>query len=1454
MYDILHRSQTTHRKKRLRIFVAFLLCSILILTNFLGVASKMDASLSFAYAEDAELADENNSTTETEPTESSSNDSSSSSSSSSSEQSADDAKNELGEFREITQKEFTNEDLTNMLEDTEHPAVPGNLWSGLGGTGKYFAGFTKSTSTVAYDDLASEDIRLGGAATYGYVLDRTGLDHSFSTSTSEEIIYKMARFLLGAVLYGGYALQIGVNWIFALIVDIADYVNIFGWIAKETTIQYDDTHSMKSVTFGDSLVTIDDNSPFAGLRDIVVQLYKGVAGIGLGLAILGFAVSVLLAVLGWKVSSSKRTSMGSGMLSAVGKFVFRCFIILATPIVIGSIYTGILDKTKDAYSGSTVSDYALYSNMIDFAKWVKHSRLALPDGKIEGLIYTTDDGKISPVTHDTILRINAYSAGLRNARDTLDVYNNTTNKEEAKYGKKTDTSQDGIEAQNDEGVNDWGMAVISRWATMAEYSSSMFESYAKMDYYKVVLKKDASEASKKTFIDLITVDGTLELEGNKRNGLYKTGKPLLQPDDSSKSSDALIGTAYGGSRNGVNASAAGLSTLGMYNYLTTVFTPTSMTYTDTESLASKVSAPYHAAVGLAGRGFVAFGNYMLMFSMIWSMAVLGFMFAMYAINALIVSIPKIIGNLIASTLGSPIFFIKLFMAVIIVGIEILGGAIFYMIAQTVMMGIATIGDSMTTNALGTITPITGVVGNSISTTLYGVVNVIASILLMFTVFLMIKWRGRILGMFGTMIENSLNSIFGMFETTAQGTQNFQGGRNGLYTTDEQGNNQFSNIDGSKNSFSDALHGRGEGDGSGSNNRGSQERSSKVHGAKSLLGKGYNAASEMRDRISSEEARLGRPLTGAEKAKVIGSEIGTRSALGALKGASAAIGSEGGVNLAKDIDGIRDAKVEDGLRSRQNDASAIDRMTQDVAQGSTGAPQNVQEIEDYERAVKANPEAFNADGTSKPETDSVPTVSHTEINSGAQGGNSTGAPIQADSNNHIQRDSTNQTDANINAESEISSTNDINAVNGDANSAPIPVFASQAEGAKALADAKQQVYEAEFNARNAETPLQQETTAEALQTAKAELAAVEAGVAGYAEGSTAEVQKELGAVPIPVINSATQGQNVLKNAENVAEKAQRSYNDAVIAKQAGANVPAAKLEQLREAATTAQQTVVATQQAVNQFNNSAQQQNASNSTTAVNGGNIQQTSTSPQQATATTAQSGGNTQATNNVQQTTNVAGSSVGGSTVQHSTTATSTNSNTSTSSSIPKFSSFAQSNHTIMSAQRQLTNAKTILQNLPQSNTAQRTQVQQQVDKAQQTLRMAQAGASQLFKAQPSTLVREVQGKRASNEAVAKSLQNVRNAQVQMRQMAVNGNGSGEEARQIKAQLKQAQADAVKLGIDKKFLSSPSALEQAMKSLNNQHASAISGTTSKQVKQGNSISDLQKRQAEMMAEMNKGK
>lgn len=1357
-------------------------------------------------------------------------------------------------------------------------ANSGNAWATLGGTSRFFAVYTKASRTVSYSDLASGYIAnedgeadekssladsdkasknvYGTAGLYGYILDASGLDHSFAKGEIGEIVVKFGRLLMGLLVLVGYLVQLGVNYAFKFLLDLLDYINIFKMVT-------DDTSGM-----GSALA----NSPFSGMQKAIADLYNFASSIGLILAVIMFGGAVGLAVMGWQLSqSNKRTREGQGLVKTYGKYLFRVFIILFLPLTLGVMFASIIDTTKNHYEATNGSDYAIYSNLVDFQKWTTHSRLALPNGSIDGLVATESSAnrQLRPISHQETILINASGAGLRNAQRLVE------DTEQSSFGYKTDndllgsTGEDGKstnvdvnsaikdgqdsggagESIDSKGVNTYAMNVLLNWMTMTPYRASQYEAYVKNKYATNKDRRKEVEDSDDKFIKAISNDGSLRIPdynsglGGQNFMTDPAQHTYGQTDDSKYTTPAPVGSSEQGQR-------GGLSSLGMYNFLATTFDDKSMVYTDSTSFVGQASTPYHTAVGLTGRGFVALGNGLLMFAMVTAMAMLGFFFAMYAINAVIVSIPKIASNLTATAFGSPLYAIKVIVAVFIVGIELIGGAIFYSISQYILVGIASLGDTMMSDAnkvgaifFGNDTMANIATSGALSATLYGSLNVLSAFLLLFVTTRLIKIRGQVLGIFGQMIESFINKVFGMFETTNHQSNQFQNGNNGLYTTDEKGNNQLSNLDGSKS----ALSQRNE-NGTSGFNKGSQERSSKVSNPQGLLGKMYNAKSNLNDRLNADEAEKGRELTNAEKMKSIASHGLSNGTAGAIRGVGSMTGSKSIQGLADDMEARREARIEDSLAKRSTQEEARRALVNDAESNPSGQTTDVDDIRAFQRVMggevnqpnvreeKASGEKGLVDINKKEDQN----VQHTHDVVGANTkDNSTAGDIAgivakdgtgADtvtSNLQETTDIKDEINATSNATNTITSpTSDVAgqlATDAGSNSGAVLALpiSNAKEGAQKLTEAQSNLAEAQVAHKNATTESAKEQAQQAIHTAEREIASIEKGIENQAIASAQSGKQDTaGFLAVAPVKSVAEGEQRIVQAQQASEQAQKQ----LVQVTQGQNVQPAMVQKATDAVQKANQTVVATHHAVAQYKQ-ANNVNQTMHTTA--------TATNVANTTAT----GGST----NVTQATNVQGDTQhmtatsattvqqGGSVTNSSITTNGVGSSNVGSSVAPVITSTTMASKAILDAQKTVRETEIRMEHATSEN--ERVQLSQSLTTARTNLNAVQGQALQFFDQQQATSVLR-QGSalttvpKLTNADAQQHLVKIRDAHAHLDRVTSSPVKSSKDISMATKSLQSAIKDARSAGIAKSIISSPTNLKGALDSIRAQQSALLKGST----------------------------
>lgn len=512
-------------------------------------------------------------------------------------------------------------DIVQRLDKTSGAngnAAVGNAW-GYMASSSYFWGQANSTDyAVTYSTLKSGAEESDNSATtrmnkaryfassYGFMLYRTGLDHSGENS-SQFAMFKMGRYIFGGLLLIVYMLASVINKAFSWVFSVLEIMNPLDWAVNGAKSHPD--------------------SAFASIANEVKQIYDAITGIGFLGAALCISAAIAFSLIGLRVSDQSggggSTSLKNGLLGAVWHYFKRVFTMVALPTLLLALWVLLVGSIKQTnfQASQNVSEYAIYSNFSDFKGHVTHSRLALP-ASLEKEIYTsTSAGSVPILKHDTIVRINAEGAGREGAR---------------KY-----VGQGISDAMTTQDSTDTASNLLMAWMGSDTYSAS--------NYAAAVQRQYVSEHSKEDWSNKEIADN-LKKELVDENSKYISNGGLIVNNGNVVRGDKTE-VAFSQSNKGDNQNK-GLSTLGMYNYLGTMFNSTSMKHNAIDNLSGSANQYEHYAVGLVGRGFTALGNYLFAFGLMMAGIVLGWGYGYWTIRALMESIPKMFGSLLLGGLGA----------------------------------------------------------------------------------------------------------------------------------------------------------------------------------------------------------------------------------------------------------------------------------------------------------------------------------------------------------------------------------------------------------------------------------------------------------------------------------------------------------------------------------------------------------------------------------------------------------------------------------------------------------------------------------------------------------------------------------------------------------------------------------------------------------------------------------
>ncbi|WP_219152409.1 rhomboid family intramembrane serine protease [Amycolatopsis sp. TNS106] len=491
--------------------------------------------------------------------------------------------------------------------------------------GWLFAEISGSSQTVGYGTLKAADG--DGADIYAGMLDyahfgATNADLGLDTMSSG-IGGQIVGMIGGSVIWVLYALALAVGTLFFLIIQLLKIINPFLWFYQAV--------SAVNETFGNGMVCATDGfgaetchtggGALAGLQNWINDWYGMLTSIAWEALIPLF---IAITIIG--LTLFKKMDRGS----AIKKLLVRIVFIGVGLPLIGSMYTGVLDKFDDSllgqHSGPT---RVVLSTYVDFEAWAMNDRLGIPD---EADI-AWDNGQASSnalmSVRTTALAINKQSHGSIYAGIT--VGKKATDAEAA---WREGTTRVDRTATDDANAVFRTFGIIGNYITGTEVAASDFESGIKSSITKLDV---ATDDKKEWFIDK---KGYGDLDAFGEDTDYgPTNHPVLSVGNGGLTSSTPGGNATTyttpGTKSGCgftvwtnNAPAScNMSALSMYNYLNTGFGTDSLTMYSSNNATSGFTRENHMAVSQVGTGPASFMYWQNAATVLGSIALLGFWYA-----------------------------------------------------------------------------------------------------------------------------------------------------------------------------------------------------------------------------------------------------------------------------------------------------------------------------------------------------------------------------------------------------------------------------------------------------------------------------------------------------------------------------------------------------------------------------------------------------------------------------------------------------------------------------------------------------------------------------------------------------------------------------------------------------------------------------------------------------------
>ena len=374
---------------------------------------------------------------------------------------------------------------------------------------------------------------------------------------------------------------------------------------------------------------------FAPIYTAVRNLYQVFQDVGMIITVIILALMIWAYAIGWH-----KMNNGSQLGGVFGKILLRIFVIVAGPIIISMAFSSAISSLDGAYTSTPSYKSAVMSKIVNFEGWSKHSRLGLPS-ELSGKISATDIDNNPDVTSNQVLAINTKGAGMGvDSSDSQSAGN-------VSFGRIMD--------------------MVTGWMTSSQYDAgqymSSFQQRAVDDYFEKGSNRSKLRGFDDKDVQSLITSGSL----SSSNGKFVQG---VEPKQGQ-------GVSYN-SPNGF-----GLSTIGMYNYLSSNSTGTGLQWTNLSKLANNVSKPVHYSYGFAGRGVQFIANYFSVLTSLIAIAYIAFKFAIRAFNAIFKGFFNTLVRFFTSAgSGSPVQLSKLLADFLSMMVQLFGGAFLYNLIST----------------------------------------------------------------------------------------------------------------------------------------------------------------------------------------------------------------------------------------------------------------------------------------------------------------------------------------------------------------------------------------------------------------------------------------------------------------------------------------------------------------------------------------------------------------------------------------------------------------------------------------------------------------------------------------------------------------------------------------------------------------------------------------------------
>lgn len=533
-----------------------------------------------------------------------------------------------------------------------HPGIAG-AFVGYGDEDKGFYAYissntAKSVTTSSYDAWlnAGDNGSIYTYTRYGHLLADLGLDE-----TGDAAGTSTGRNVFGLFMQGSHAVSAFVPKVFDVSLTILKTLNPFQFFSGTVSIKNPETgrtvstnqnvkdaitdgsiSSGTTVTDGagisqsltgdnsfDANQTIGSSTAFRKLINYVSDIYSAAVNMGMWVVIPMMIVMLLVALL------FKRNTSG------VKPFVVKiAFMVIGVPMC-GMLYTAVLDNMTTVQSQSPAASKLVACTFVDFQSWVQESRLDLPSGvslvssgknsnngdsiTAAGSASTNTVKQLRNITYKLNNRV--YSFGVSNF--SLGITSGTTTNAGI-WNSNGSLENNNSSAKIEKQIN----ALLQRYRSGDFYQAAAWETAvngAITKNHKNDLGQTPSTANANTndgkiyqmydetnevndWMNRTVNDNKKILKGTKWSAFNILSNGKLKVSGTVGVTNALTFTGSGNSWGDKTdpSTEGGLSSISMYNYLSTVFDDASISVYSAQKSTSEYTKQAHYSVNLIGSG------------------------------------------------------------------------------------------------------------------------------------------------------------------------------------------------------------------------------------------------------------------------------------------------------------------------------------------------------------------------------------------------------------------------------------------------------------------------------------------------------------------------------------------------------------------------------------------------------------------------------------------------------------------------------------------------------------------------------------------------------------------------------------------------------------------------------------------------------------------------------------